>query len=560
MDPPNNSMTASTAPVLKSQRKRVAIIGGGFAGLNVARGLNRALVDVVVIDRKNHHLFQPLLYQVATGGLSPADISAPIRGLLRNQKNARVLLGEVMAVDVNSRCVRLTDGDEPYDILVLATGSMVTYFRNDDWRNVAPGIKTLDDATAMRSKILRAFEAAERTDNAAERTAWLTFVIVGGGPTGVELAGALAEMTRHTLKGDFRVACPESAGIILVEGGERVLPTYRPQLSTSAEKSLAKLGVTVRKSSLATQVSDEGIRLKSAGADEWIPTRTVLWAAGMSASPLGAQLAEETSAKVDRSGRLLVQSDFTVPGHREIYIIGDLAAYTHLDGSPLRGTADVAIAEGRYVARSIRRLVQGKDPSTFKFRDRGTLGVIGRSAAVVDLFGKIPIQGRLAWLVAGASAAAVLLVCLVAGEPILNAFGIGIPSFRVAGGVLIALIALSMMRPDSGPEKPSTESSVAVVPLAVPLLAGPGAISTVIIFASRGASLGHELLVGAAIVAVATIVLVAFLLAPLTESLIGKTGMRVLTQIMGLILAAIAVEFIADGLSSLFPALMSVTQ
>ena len=384
---------------MKSQRKRVVIIGAGFAGLNVARGLDRAPVDVVVIDRRNHHVFQPLLYQVATGGLSPADISAPIRGLLRKQKNARVLLAEVTAVDSDSRCVQLTDGEEAYDVLVLATGSTVTYFGNDHWGNIAPGLKTLDDATGMLSKILEAFEAAERTDDPEERRAWLTFVIVGGGPTGVELAGALGEMARYALRGDFRVASPESARIILVEGGERILPTYRPRLSTSAEKSLAKLGVEVRKTSLATLISAEGVRLISAETEERILARTVLWAAGMSASRLGAQLAENSSAEVDRGGRLMVGADFTIPGHPEIYVVGDLAAYPHLDGSPLRGTADVAIAEGRYVARAIRRRVQGKDPRAFKFRDRGTLGVIGRSAAVVDVFGKIPIQGRLAWYI-----------------------------------------------------------------------------------------------------------------------------------------------------------------
>ena len=375
----------------------VVIVGGGFAGLNAARALAEASTRVTLVDRQNHHVFQPLLYQVATGGLSPADISSPIRALLRKQKNARVVLGEVEWVDVVERVVVLSDGDQiPYETLVLATGAGHSYFGRDEWAGVAPGLKTIEDAIEIRRRIFFAFESAERITDPQERKAWLTFVIVGGGPTGVELAGAIGELARSTLKNNFRSFDPAEARILLFEGGSHLLPAYRNGLSASVVASLERLGVTVRTQALVKNVARDGVEVTVDGDIEWVPCRTVLWAAGVQASDLGGLMGDATGAEVDQARRVVVDPDLTVPGHPEIFIVGDLASYSHQTGRPLRGTADVATAEGTYVGNAIRQRLAGKTGKPFRFRDLGTLAVIGRSAAVAD-FRIVRFSGRLAW-------------------------------------------------------------------------------------------------------------------------------------------------------------------
>ncbi len=353
---------------------RVVIVGGGFAGLNAAKQLKKAPLEVTVIDRRNHHLFQPLLYQVATGGLSPADIAAPIRALLKGQANARVILGEVELVDLRGRFVVLVDGGRvPYDTLVIASGSRHSYFGNDHWGPAAPGLKTLEDAIEVRRRVLFVFEAAERATGADERRALLTFVVVGGGPTGVEMAGAIGEMARNTLKGNFRSFDSRDARVMLLEGGERVLPTFTVKLACKASAALSRLGVEVRTRALVENADAELVRIATNNGPELIPARTIVWAAGVQASPLGKTLAVASGAETDRPGRLLVGPDLTVPGHPEIFVAGDLASYSHHTGTPLRGTADVAIAEGRYVGKTIRRRLAGKRTTPFRFRDLGTL-------------------------------------------------------------------------------------------------------------------------------------------------------------------------------------------
>ena len=365
--------------------------------MNAAKALKGAPAQVTIIDRRNFHLFQPLLYQVATGGLSPADISVSIRALLQKQKNARVILGEVESVEVADRCLKLSDGEQvEYDTLVLATGARHSYFGHDDWAEAAPGLKTIEDATKIRRRIFLAFEAAERVSNPSERGAWLTFVIVGGGPTGVELAGAIGELANGTLKDNFRSFDPSDAHILLFEGGPRVLPTYPAQLSSKAAAALLRLGVTVKTNTLVQNVWKDAVEVSAGGETERIRTRTVLWAAGVQSSHLGREIADETGTEMTRAGQVVVGPDFTVPGHPEIFVIGDLASYSHETGSPLRGTADVAIAEGTYVGKAIRRRLTDKKQKPFKFRDLGMLAVIGRSAAVADL-GFIRFSGWLAW-------------------------------------------------------------------------------------------------------------------------------------------------------------------
>ena len=380
-------------------KHRVVVIGGGFAGLNAARSLREAPARVTLIDRRNHHVFQPLLYQVATGGLSPADISAPIRALVRKQKNLGVVLGEVESIDANSRVVRLSDGEEMgYDTLVVATGARHSYFGNDSWADDAPGLKTVEDALEIRRRILLAFEAAERASDLGEREAWLTIAVIGGGPTGVELAGAIAELARGTLKDDFRSIDPATARILLLEGGDRVLSTFRPGLSGKALKALHRLGVTVSTGTLVSDVGPDGLETTVDGRTEHLRCKTVIWAAGVSASSLGQDVAAATGAEVDRIGRVIVNADFSVPGHPEIFVVGDLASYDHQTGEPLRGTADVAISEGTYVGKAISRKLRGRPSKPFNFRDLGTLAVIGRSAAVADLR-VLRLSGRLAWWV-----------------------------------------------------------------------------------------------------------------------------------------------------------------
>jgi NADH dehydrogenase len=366
----------------------VVIVGGGFGGLHAAKALARAPVAVTVIDRHNHHVFQPLLYQVATAALSPGDIASPIRWVLRRQRNVRVLLAEVIAVDAGRRVLETDAGPVTYDFLILATGATHAYFGHDDWRPHAPGLKTLDDALEMRRRILMAFERAEREADPDARRALLTFVVIGAGPTGVELAGALAEIARHTLVKDFRAIDPASAWIILIEGGPDVLPAFPKSLRVSAAGQLARLGVDVRTGTLVTSVEPDGVRL----GGEAVRAATVLWAAGVAASSVGRLL----GVPLDRAGRVIVEPDLTVPGHPEIAVIGDLAAFAH-DGAPLPGVAPVAVQQGEHAARNIVRALRGLPRRRFRYRNLGNMATIGRGSAVAD-FGRFRLAGLPAWL------------------------------------------------------------------------------------------------------------------------------------------------------------------
>jgi NADH dehydrogenase len=365
---------------------KVVIVGCGFGGLWAAQGLRSAPVEVTVVDRTNHHLFSPLLYQVATAGLSAPAIAAPIRHILARQKNATVLLGEVLGIDVSARTITLENGEKiPYDRLVLAPGMVNNYFGNDAWAQHAPALKTLEDAFDIRNRVLLAYESAERETDPAKRAAWLTFVVIGGGATGVEMAGTLAEIARHTLHGEFRRFDPRNARVVLVEGSDRVLPPYPPELSWKARLQLEKLGVTVFLQKRITSVDAEGVSMGS----ERIAARTVVWAAGVKSSPLGAML----GAPLDRAGRVKVEPDLSVPGHPEVFVIGDLAA---VDGVP--GIAPAAKQMGRWVAENLMRELSGKDRIPFRYRDYGQLATIGRNAAVAD-FGRVRLSGYPAWLV-----------------------------------------------------------------------------------------------------------------------------------------------------------------
>jgi NADH:quinone reductase (non-electrogenic) len=380
-------------------RHRVVIIGGGFGGLSLALKLKSAPVDVTLLDRHNYHLFQPLLYQVATGSLSPANITAPLRQVLKRSKNTRVLLAEAVHVDAAKRRVILSDGALDYDTLVVATGSSHQYFGHDEWEEFAPGLKTIEDATEMRGKVLLAFEAAERESDPAKLRAWLTFVIVGGGPTGVELAGALGEIANDTLRHDFRHIDPTTAKIVLVEGAGRVLPPYPEKLSAAAQKMVERLGVTVRTNAMVVGISKDSVTIREGERTEIIPTRTILWAAGVLASPLGRILADEAGAKLDKAGRVVVASDCTVAGHPEIFVIGDLANFSHETGDPLPGIAQPAIQQGHYVASVIRRRLRGEKVfKPFHYLDKGNLATIGRGAAVADL-NWVHLSGFPAWLI-----------------------------------------------------------------------------------------------------------------------------------------------------------------
>lgn len=379
-------------------RHKVVILGGGFGGLSAARRLKRAPVDVTLIDRCNYHLFQPLLYQVATGSLSPANIAAPLRQILKHQKNAQVLLAEATGIDAANRRVKLSDGAVSYDTLVVATGSSHQYFGHDEWEHFAPGLKTIEDATDMRRRILLAFEAAERETEPEKRRAWLTFVIVGAGPTGVELAGALGEIANDTLLHDFRDIDPSTAHIILVEGTDRILPAYPPQLSAAAQKMVERLCVVVRKGAMVTDIQKHCVMIREGDRTESIPTRTVLWAAGVLASPLGRMLAETAGAKLDKVGRVVVESDCTVAGHPEIFVIGDLANFSHQTGLPLPGVAQPAIQQGHYVAKAISARLRGGSVKPFHYLDKGNLATIGRFSAVADMHW-LRISGFPAWLI-----------------------------------------------------------------------------------------------------------------------------------------------------------------
>ena len=379
-------------------RQRVVILGGGFGGLSAAQKLKRAPVDVTLIDRCNYHLFQPLLYQVATGSLSPANITGPLRQVLKHNKNTTVLLGEAVDIDPAKHQVILSDGAISFDTLIVATGSSHQYFGHHEWEQFAPGLKTIEDATDMRARILLAFEAAERETDPEKLKQWMTFVIVGAGPTGAELAGALGEIANDTLKHDFRRINPTEAQIILVEGTDRVLPTYPPKLSEAARKMLERLNVTVRTGAMVTDVKAHSVTIKCGDHTEIIPTRTILWAAGVLASPLGLALAKRLGAETDRAGRVIVDPDMTIPGHPEIFVIGDLSSFTHQTGKPLPGVAQPAIQQGRYVAKVIERRLRGEKTPPFRYFDKGNLATIGRGAAVADL-NFMTLAGWPAWLI-----------------------------------------------------------------------------------------------------------------------------------------------------------------
>jgi NADH dehydrogenase len=367
---------------------RVVILGAGFGGLTAARKLRHAPVQVTVIDRRNHHLFQPLLYQVATAVLNPSDIAAPIRRIVKSP-NTTVLLGEATAVDVGKKVVRLGEDTVEYDYLVIATGSAHSYFGHDEWERYATGLKSIEDALAIRQRILFAFEAAEREPDPALRKHWLTFVVVGGGPTGVELAGALAEIARVSLAHDFRHFDPKEAHIILVEGLPRLLTTYPEELSRRASHSLTRLGVDVRTGTMVTDVRADGV----IAGGHFIPTRTVLWGAGVAASKVARTLGIE----LDKVGRVRVTPELTVPGHDEIFVVGDLAAITH-KGQPVPGVAPAAMQEGKHAAANIVRAVRGQAMAPFDYFDKGIFAVIGRGAAVGLVFGKTKLSGFFAWI------------------------------------------------------------------------------------------------------------------------------------------------------------------
>ena len=369
-------------------RPHIVIVGGGFAGLWATRALARAPVHITLLDRGNHHLFQPLLYQVATAGLSAPNIAAPLRQILRRQKNVTVLLGDVVGIDPGEKHVRLADGRTlAFDHLLLASGATHAYFGHDDWAPHAPGLKTLDDALGIRRRILTAFERAEAEDDPVKRDAWLTFAIVGGGPTGVELAGTLAEIARHTLRGEFRRADPRMARVLLLEAGPRVLSSFPESLSEKARAQLQTLGVDVRTGVPVAAIDDDGVQL----GDTRIAARTVLWAAGVAASPL----ARDLGVPLDRAGRVLVEPDLSVPGHPSIFVAGDLASI-QCEGKPVPGVAPAAKQMGRHVARAILARLRGTTPAPFRYRDFGNLATIGRMAAVVDLHG-LKFSGLLAW-------------------------------------------------------------------------------------------------------------------------------------------------------------------
>jgi NADH dehydrogenase len=376
-------------------KHRVVILGGGFGGLYAAKALKKAPVQVTLLDRRNFHLFQPLLYQVATGSLSPGEISSPLRAVFRSQENTRVLLGDAVDLDVERRRVILTDGEVEYDTLILAAGSSDFYFGHDEWQSSAPGLKTIEDATAIRHKILFAFEAAEREQDPKKRREWLTFVLVGAGATGVELAGALGEIAHDTLRHDFRSINPEEAVILLLEGGPRVLPAFPVDLSAKAEASLVRLGVTPRTNVFVTSVEQGGVVVKSSAGTERIAARTVIWSAGVRASAFGKVLERRAGAALDRGGRVIVNQDCSVPNHPEIFVIGDLAHFEQ-DRSPLPGVAQVAMQGGGYVARLIVKRLRGETLPPFRYFDKGSLAVIGRAAAVADIRG-LHISGLLAW-------------------------------------------------------------------------------------------------------------------------------------------------------------------
>ena len=371
-------------------RPRVVIIGAGFGGLWGARALKNAPVDVLLLDRRNHHVFSPLLYQVATAALSPGDIASPIRWILRRQNNVNIWLADAIAVDTAARTVKLTDGEVPYDYLIVAAGSQPTYFGHDEWAQHARGLKTMEDAIAMRQQVLVAFERAERERDPAVQRQLLTFVVVGGGATGVELAGALAEISRHALAHDFRSIQPETARIILIEGGTEVLATYPSALSAFARRALERRGVAVWTGTRVTGIEPGRVRIGT----ETLEAGTVIWSAGVSAAPIGRTL----GVPMDRGGRVLVNPDLTIPGHDNVYVVGDMASIRGADGRPLPGVSQVAMQQARWAAENIERAIRGESRTAFRYNDLGNMATIGRNSAVADLpWLRLRLKGYLAW-------------------------------------------------------------------------------------------------------------------------------------------------------------------
>lgn len=390
-------MAIATAEQQTEKPHEVVVIGGGFGGLYAVQKLGKAPVHVTLVDRRNFHLFQPLLYQVATGSLSPADISSPLRSILSHQENTTVLMAEVIDIDPVAQKVILRGQELPYDSLIVATGVSHSYFGNEHWQDDAPGLKTIENALEMRRRIFMAFEAAEKETDPAERKAWLTFVIVGGGPTGVELAGAIAELAFTSLKQDFRNIDTSEAKVLLLEGMDRVLPPYAPDLSAKAEESLTHLGVTVQTKTFVTNIANDVVTMKQGEEIIAVPAKTVLWAAGIKASPLGKVLADRTGAEVDRVGRVIVEADLSIAKYPNVFVVGDLSNYPHQGERPLPGIAPVAMQEGEFVAKLITSRIKGETAPEFKYQDFGSLAVIGRNSAVVDL-GFVKFSGLLAWL------------------------------------------------------------------------------------------------------------------------------------------------------------------
>jgi len=374
----------------------VVIIGGGFGGLNAVKELKNAPVRVTLIDRRNLHLFQPLLYQVATGGLSPGDIAAPLRAIFRKNKNVRIYMAEVQSIDTKNKRVLCDKITVLYNSLIVAAGSVNHYFGHDEWRPYAPGLKSIEEALDIRKRILSAFESAELTDDEALRRKHLTFVIVGGGPTGVELAGTVGEITHYTIRKDFRSFDPQTARIVLVEGQNRILPTFPEDLSNACERMLTDLGVEVMTGTFVTKITGDEVTLNKESQETVIQSKCVLWGAGIKASPLGKMAANNNESILDKSGRVKVEPDMSVPGCSDVYVIGDLANYPYQDGTPLPGLAPVAMQEGTYIARLIKARLNNKSIKRFKYVDKGTLATIGRSRAVGTIW-KIKFRGFIAW-------------------------------------------------------------------------------------------------------------------------------------------------------------------